>query len=58
LNEALNTYLSLAPHQQLAIKKQAIDSVEQHYSQSAVIPKMIKLYFPNSSQSDCQIEKQ
>ncbi|AXT71108.1 glycosyltransferase family 4 protein [Vibrio sp. dhg] len=58
LNEALNIYLSLAHHQQLAIKKQAIDSVEQHYSQSAVIPKMMKLYFPNSSQSDCQIEKQ
>ncbi|MBR9787031.1 MAG: glycosyltransferase family 4 protein [Vibrionaceae bacterium] len=47
LNEALNTYLSLEPHQQLAIKKQAINIVEQHYSQSAVIPKMMKLYFPN-----------
>lgn len=57
LNTALHHYLTLSKAQQSAIKQRAIHTIEQDFSQSAVIPKLLKLYFPAGYQTDCQIEK-
>lgn len=44
LNLALNSYLSLSSPQQEQIKRHAIETVSNHYSQVAVIPQLLRLY--------------
>ncbi|WP_394251019.1 glycosyltransferase family 4 protein [Vibrio profundi] len=46
LNLCLTQWLSLNAEQQRSIRQNAMNTVEQHYSPQAVIPQLLKCYFP------------
>lgn len=57
LNQQLNAFVTLEASQKERLQTNAIATIAQHFSPSAVIPQLLDLYFPNRCQSDCQIEK-
>lgn len=48
LGVALASFLSQDEKQTAHLKQQAVETVEQSYSQSAVIPQILELYFPRA----------
>lgn len=56
LSHDLQHHLTLDDRHKSSIQQRARESIQGEYSQSAVIPLMLALYFSNR-QSDCQIEK-
>ncbi|TFH92352.1 glycosyltransferase family 4 protein [Vibrio ouci] len=57
LNGALAEFAAFDDTQLLAMQTSAINTIKQAYSAEAVIPQLLRLYFPSSYQSDFQIEK-
>lgn len=47
LNQYLSLFVSLEPDQRLSLTKRAISTIEQHFSSSSVIPKMLEIYYPH-----------
>lgn len=57
LNNALTEFIAFDDTKLLTMRTSAINTIKQAYSAKAVIPQMLRLYFPSSYQSDFQIEK-
>ena len=57
LNQQLQDFVSLDSHQRSTLQRNAVATVEQHFSPSAIIPQMLELYFTKQFQTDSQIEK-
>lgn len=58
LDRALTNFLALDCNKRSQLKRKAIDTVQLQFSQTSVIPQILKLYFPPEFQSDCQFAKQ
>lgn len=54
-SEQLQQWQSLSDEGQLAMRVNATNTIHQHYSQQAVIPKLLKIYHAVSTQFDSQI---
>ncbi|MCG9751316.1 glycosyltransferase family 4 protein [Vibrio brasiliensis] len=57
LNQSLSEFINLDNNARKILKSNAITTIEQHFSPSAVIPQLLAIYSPNQCQTDCQIEK-